>query len=62
MRRLDETDVDYWARRQSGVMALADKADGGLRDAHLALASSYARLIEIATGQASEAGEEFDPR
>lgn len=54
MRRLDETELDYWARRQSEVLDLADKADGDLRDAHLALASSYARLIEIANGRADD--------
>lgn len=54
MRRLDETDLDYWARRQNEVLSLAGKADGALREAHLALADSYARLIELAKGRAAE--------
>jgi len=54
MRRLDETDLDYWARRHGEVMALADQADGELRETHLALAGSYARLIEIAVNGPSE--------
>ena len=54
MRRLDETDLDYWARRHGEVMALADQADGELRETHLALAGSYARLIEIAVNGRSE--------
>jgi hypothetical protein len=62
MRRLDETDLDYWARRHSEVMALADKADGELREAHLALAASYARLIELANGRVNEGPEAVQPQ
>lgn len=55
MRRFDETELEYWGRRRGEAMALADQADGDLREVHLALAQSYARLIEIADARASEA-------
>jgi hypothetical protein len=64
MRRLDESDLDYWARRRSEALALADKADGELREAHFALAESYARLIELTTVRTVEPADArpADPR
>jgi hypothetical protein len=56
MRRRDETDLEYWARRQGEAMEMADRADGPLREAHLALAASYTRLIEITSGHPVEPG------
>ena len=47
MRGDDESDLDYWERRRRETLALAQVVDGDLREAHLALAESYSRLIEI---------------
>jgi len=47
MRGADESDLDYWERRRRETLALAQTAHGDLREAHLALAESYTRLIEI---------------
>jgi hypothetical protein len=47
MRGAEESDLDYWERRRRETLALAQVVDGDLRDAHLALAESYSRLIEI---------------
>jgi len=52
MRRIDESDLDYWARRHREVIELAENTAGDVRAAHIALAESYARLIEIANAGA----------
>lgn len=59
MRRTDESDLDYWARRHAEVMELVDKSDGEVRAAHLALADSYMRLIKI-TSAGAEVGQSRD--
>jgi len=48
MRGLHETELQYWTRRHAEVIELAEKATGDLRDAHIALADSYKRLIDLA--------------